>query len=441
MIDPRAEAVLIRRRDQQGYEDKTPGIERYVADGDFVHVVYSGGTSNRGYQYSARNVLILCNPVSRHLDAGQFLVAGGQIIPGVTEVLSFEGKAGTWWRIFFAASAGEKYRTVRREDVEIVNAAEGATEGLEILKYWRDVASKLEPGNSLRSSYDKLPAVPSGSVLDLYLHGSAGDGPPPEVGELIFPFSSNLSQREAVEKGLSHRISIIDGPPGTGKTETILNLIANIVRKPGQTVGIASFTNAAVENVRDKLTEAGYGHVLADLGSKEKKAAFFASKHAANAQAHRKAGSSPVDSPDAGSVRELSERAYRLQMTARSLAEQRQELDAYRLEQRHFARHIDNHKPAPLPPLSLLEQPSKRILEFLADTAAVPPGESSWRRVVRRFRSRIRYGSTRGLDPEDSGVVLQLQAAFYTRRVEELKSGIQLAEDILDKTRFSDVER
>lgn len=441
MIDPRAEAVLIRRRDQQGYEDKTPGIERYVADGDFVHVVYSGGTSNRGYQYSARNVLILCNPVSRHLDAGQFLVAGGQTIPGVTEVLSFEGKAGTWWRIFFAASGGEKYRTLRREDVEIVNAAEGATEGLEILKYWRDVASKLEPGNSLRSSYDKVPTVPSGSVLDLYLHGSAGDGPPPEVGELIFPFSSNLSQREAVEKGLSHRISIIDGPPGTGKTETILNLIANIVRKPGQTVGIASFTNAAVENVRDKLTEAGYGHVLADLGSKEKKTAFFASKHAANAQAHRQAGSSPVDAPEAGSVRELSERAYRLQMTARSLAEQRQELDAYRLEQRHFAHHIDNHKPAPLPPLRLLEQPSKRILEFLADTAAVPPGESSWRRVVRRFRTRIRYGSTRGLDPEDSGVVLQLQAAFYTRRVEELKAAIQPAEDILDKNRFSDVER
>lgn len=441
MIDPRVEAVLIRRRDQPGYEDKTSSVKSYAADGDYVHVIYSGGTSSRGYRYSARNVLILGNPVSRHLDAGQSVVANGQVVFGATEVLSFEEVAGTWCRIFYGARTGEKYITLHREDVEIVIDAARATGGQEILAYWRDVASNFEPRDSLRSSYDKLRNVPSGSVLDLYLRGIANEEPAPQNGELIFPFSSNVSQRIAVERGLSHRISVIDGPPGTGKTETILNLIANIVRNPGQTVGLASFTNAAVENVRDKLTQAGYGHVLADLGSNEKKTAFFTTKHAANAQAHRQAGSTPVDPPEIGRVQDLSDRAYHLQMAARSLAQLRQELDAFRLEQRHFARHIDYHRPAPLPSLKLLEQPSKRILEFLADTATVRTRESSWHRLFRRFRTRIRYGSMRGVDPGDSDVVLQLQAAFYIRKIEELETEIQLAEDILEKNPFTDVER
>lgn len=440
MIDPRAEAVLIRRRNGHGYEDKTSDIDGYFSDGDYVHIAYSGAGSGRTYKYSARNVLVLGNPVIRQVDAGQILVTGGQKFFGVTEMLCFEGKAGTWCRIFYAASAGETYRTFRQEDIEYAGVAQEALEGQEILKYWRDVASKFEPANPLRTSYDKLRAVPSESVLDLYLHRGSIDSPAAEADELIFPFSSNPSQRTAIKQGLTHRISIIDGPPGTGKTQTILNLVANIIRTPGKTVGIASFTNSAVENVRDKLTEAGYGHVLADLGSREKTDAFFTTKHTVNSKVHRRAGSSPADPPQSGSVRLLGERAYHLQMTARSLAEQRQELEAFRLEQRHFTRHLANHKPAPLPPIGLLRQPSTRILGFLADTASVPPREKSWQRLVRRLKNRIRYGSMRGIDPMDSDVVLQLQAAFYARRIGELESGIALAEETLEDNRFSDVE-
>jgi adenylate kinase len=62
-----------------------------------------------------------------------------------------------------------------------------------------------------------------------------------------------------VENALTRSVSVIEGPPGTGKTETILNLIANIVAVQHMTVGIVSFGNAAVDNVRDKLDELGFG--------------------------------------------------------------------------------------------------------------------------------------------------------------------------------------
>lgn len=46
---------------------------------------------------------------------------------------------------------------------------------------------------------------------------------------LIFPFGLNESQLMAVERAFSSQISVIEGPPGTGKTQTILNIVANIL--------------------------------------------------------------------------------------------------------------------------------------------------------------------------------------------------------------------
>jgi hypothetical protein len=144
--------------------------------------------------------------------------------------------------------------------------------------------------------------------------------------------------------------------------------------------------------------------------------------------------------PAAGRIDELGRLALRLQLTARDLAARRRELDDYKLEQRHFARHLASHRPAPLPALSLLQRPSGRIIEFLAGTTAVPSDESFLQGLVRRVRSRIRYGSTRSIDPTDSGVVLQLQAAFYAKRIAEVEDWIVGAEKFLEANRFSEVE-
>ena len=87
-----------------------------------------------------------------------------------------------------------------------------------------------------------------------------------------------------MEKALTSTISVIEGPLGTGKTETILNLIANIIAVRHETVGIVSFGNAAVDNVRDKLDELGFGQVLASLGRGEKREEFFAGQVPGNAR-------------------------------------------------------------------------------------------------------------------------------------------------------------
>ena len=92
---------------------------------------------------------------------------------------------------------------------------------------------------------------------------------------LIYPFGVNESQLTAVEQAFTAQISVIEGPPGTGKTQTILNIIANILLR-GQTVAVLSNNNSAVENVYEKLEKSGLGHLVAKLGNQENRKHFFA---------------------------------------------------------------------------------------------------------------------------------------------------------------------
>jgi len=49
---------------------------------------------------------------------------------------------------------------------------------------------------------------------------------------------------------------VIEGPPGTGKTQTILNIIANAVMN-GHSVAVVLSNNSVVKNVYEKLEKAG----------------------------------------------------------------------------------------------------------------------------------------------------------------------------------------
>ncbi|MFM5338881.1 AAA domain-containing protein [Aeromonas enteropelogenes] len=118
----------------------------------------------------------------------------------------------------------------------------------------------------------KLPAIAS-TALQAYCTGRNGTIAPGQG--LIYPFGLNESQYQAVERAFSAQISVIEGPPGTGKTQTILNILANILLRR-QTVAVLSNNNAAVENVYEKLEKCGLGYLVAKLGSKDNREAFFA---------------------------------------------------------------------------------------------------------------------------------------------------------------------
>ncbi|KHS71613.1 helicase [Pectobacterium brasiliense] len=119
---------------------------------------------------------------------------------------------------------------------------------------------------------EKLP-VSADTALYAYCTGQNGTLAPGKG--LIYPFGVNASQLAAVEQAFSAQVSVIEGPPGTGKTQTILNILANILLR-GQTVAVLSNNNAAVENIYEKLEKYNLGHLVAKLGNQENRKNFFA---------------------------------------------------------------------------------------------------------------------------------------------------------------------
>ena len=78
----------------------------------------------------------------------------------------------------------------------------------------------------------------------------------------------NGEQRHAIELGLKAPLTVITGPPGTGKSQVIVDLLASAANA-GQTVLFASKNNKAVDVVRERFDEQCQRPVLLRLGPKQ----------------------------------------------------------------------------------------------------------------------------------------------------------------------------
>ena len=86
----------------------------------------------------------------------------------------------------------------------------------------------------------------------------------PESTPVILDADS--SQRACIAAALDGRSFVMDGPPGTGKSQTIANMIG-VLLHAGKTVLFVSEKAAALDVVRDRLDEAGLRAYLLELHS------------------------------------------------------------------------------------------------------------------------------------------------------------------------------
>ena len=180
----------------------------------------------------------------------------------------------------------------KNTDIEICEVKKNVEQTKSVIDYFKNILKRIgdvpfdipaeETENKnpnqisseiLLKALDGLDLLESRSALSNYI---AGANPAVRTSQevLIYPFGCNESQKLAVETSLKNSISIVEGPPGTGKTQTILNIIANLILQ-NKTVAIVSNNNSAVFNVREKLEKYGYGMLVASLGNNENKASFF----------------------------------------------------------------------------------------------------------------------------------------------------------------------
>jgi hypothetical protein len=420
MSDPRTTLVLIRAAKSETWEDKTSKIADIDDLGSHVTVRFVG--SAKPYRYRAERICVLADPVLMPIPPGARLRVRGilwrQRDPLDLEVREFGRPPDAWRTITYRDGETEKHRSHPADDVQVVPDAAGEGSAKAVMDYWRLNVDSREAEDPLVVAYRSLRHVDPESVLATYLNGEApARRSAPDA--LVFPFACNLSQRDAVRHGLSHALSVIEGPPGTGKTQTILNLVANIVAADLGSVGVVSLGNSAVDNVADKLTAEGFGHIVARLGNREMVQAFLGTRETREALVEEFLTTAPAEPVAPSELTDATRRLTRALDAERRGAELRSRIDAYALEQRHFERHLGVATAPELGDLPLLRRSSGRILEFLAETQLdLQTGRPG---LLRRIRRYLRYGSSRGLDTADSEVVLALQREFYARRIAELE--------------------
>ncbi|WP_169079167.1 DUF3320 domain-containing protein [Microcella alkalica] len=87
---------------------------------------------------------------------------------------------------------------------------------------------------------------------------------PPETAPLVL--DADASQRAAIQAAVEGRSFTLDGPPGTGKSQTIANMIAALIAA-GKSVLFVSEKAVALDVVRDRLSERGLEPFLFELHS------------------------------------------------------------------------------------------------------------------------------------------------------------------------------
>lgn len=252
-------------------EDKTEEIRSYDKGEKCIYINYKN--SEKRYPCSWKDFDFYREPIEVEIQKYK-IIMNQSSIQNITKAIKFD----RYYKIFFDNNTsilfpGNDIKIIENNDPKILLSSK--------FDYFKDISKivsvKTEEGiGLLTKEYEKINFIEKDTALYKYLNPIKGvkNTTNRNLNELIFPFGANKSQFEAVRNAINNQISIIEGPPGTGKTQTILNIIANIIRN-GQTVAVVSNNNAATDNVYEKLEKYNLDYLCSRLGKKENKDEFI----------------------------------------------------------------------------------------------------------------------------------------------------------------------
>lgn len=128
--------------------------------------------------------------------------------------------------------------------------------------YTRGLESELRKLQSIEES------TYSGTALGAWLAAQCIDSPAPPQDPLLEVLPLNSEQRQAVRQALSNPLTVITGPPGTGKSQVVTSILINAAWR-GKTVLFASKNNKAVDVVEVRVNSLGPRPILLRLGANE----------------------------------------------------------------------------------------------------------------------------------------------------------------------------
>lgn len=315
-------------------EDKTEDVINYENNKGLINIKYK--STEKMYSYSRSDFQFYKNPVEMDIKDKRIILNQGYVY-NVARILKFENIC----KIFFEDGTSI---VATENNLQLVDNNKPQIMSLDKFDYYKEISKvvsvKTEEGKSLLTDeYEKVNFISKDTALYRYLNPQIGIKKiDVNLNNIIFPFGANKSQFEAVKNAMSNQISIIEGPPGTGKTQTILNIIANIVRN-GQTVAVVSNNNAATDNVYEKLQKYNLEYLCARLGKRENKEEFI------NNQTEKY----PIFNDKLeneysvqNEVLELNQSITKIFDIQNNIAKLKQELNDVKIQHQYFNKHHNN---------------------------------------------------------------------------------------------------
>ena len=393
-------------------EDKTASVTswRFDKQKPVVFITFNG---QREYPYNVADVTFLKNPKVVDLDE-KIALKNDSPLSGAKQLQFFE----QYCRIVYK----NKHRElVRASSIGVIESALHSPTSKNCFEYLKQIAIStglvVEGRNILASSYEKIDFIREDSVLAAFLSGKYEKEHIEKNTSVVYPFGFNLSQKKAIDNALCNQISIIEGPPGTGKTQTILNIIANAVMR-GESVAVVSSNNSATINVLEKLRKYGIDFIAAPLGNSSNREAFIQSQSLNLPDMSSWKRSSKELSTIHQNEVELDEKLELQNELSRITAEQ----DALEKEYAHFVDYYETLVFEDDMPLFSKMIVAKKILAFAAEYEILLQ-----RGTKLGFFKKVSLQFTYGLkNLHFYGKAIELitpycQNIYYTRRLEEIK--------------------
>ncbi|MBO1307084.1 AAA family ATPase [Enterococcus sp. 669A] len=330
----------------------------------------------------------------------------------------------------------EKLYVMKSADVYVTSKSNWRNEDL--FKYFTKIAAerstnaedstKKAIADNIQRQLKKITSF-EGNALYAYCHKKNEKRESDD--QLIFPFGINENQLKAVTNAFSSQISVIEGPPGTGKTQTILNIVANILLK-NQKVAIVSNNNPAVSNVYEKLEKEKLGYLVAELGSIKNRNEFFASiKDIPPASNHAAIEMDSIQNTF-GKLKDYLHAKNKLaQLTA--------EIKEFEIEKGYLEDWHSEHPTIQLIDVKKYKLSPKKITDLMAYIRHLTDKHIS---LTERFRLILsfRIFRTAFLNnyAERLNFVYTLQFSYYTKQIENRQKKIQQLEKTLKDINFND---
>ena len=424
-MDPNKYLILLNE------SDKTSDVEKIEQVKNKLEVQFNN--SPKKYSYGKNKVIFRNNPKIKDT-SDKTILLNSVPLPMSDILLDFKDKT----KVVFSDG---KSRVFDSKDLVIKETKSQNDKIRKLLTYWLEISAYTSIDNReafLKREMDKIKSVNPESVLYTYLIKGTVVKKEIDKNNIIYPFNFNLSQKAALENALEHKISIIEGPPGTGKTQTILNIIANLSIIQGKSVAVVSNNNSAVQNVYDKFKKSDYHGIVASLGSNNNKAAFF--EELPKLEPKLEWETDQTETELFKDINELNGKLQKLMEMKNDLAKLKQLISSFSLEQRHFKIYIEKQEVTSIKESLFYRETSKKIIDFLADHR-IAVEQSISRKLLHKLKMFFKYGflNFKKIENDEMKVILNLQRKYYDLKIEELTFKQKKIENVLDSQDFSNI--